>query len=67
MWLLAVGFALVVIRRGWRREELLGPRVKQTWRDMESWSMKRTVATPFVLLAPAWIVALSNLHNINNV
>ena len=33
---------------------------------MATWSMKRTVATPFILLAPAWIIALINLHNINN-
>jgi Protein of unknown function (DUF2752) len=65
MWVLAIGWALVLIRRGWRGEPLLGSRVRGVWKDMETWSMRRTIATPFVLLAPAWIVALSNIHHIN--
>jgi Protein of unknown function (DUF2752) len=66
MWLLAIGWAVVVIRRGWKREPLLGERIRATWNGMETWSMKRTVATPFILLAPAWIVALANINHINS-
>ena len=64
MWLLAIGWALVLVRRGWRGERLLGPRVRAAWKALETWSWPRTVATPFVLLAPAWVVALSNLNHI---
>jgi hypothetical protein len=65
MWVLAIAWAVVLIVRGWRGEPLLGSRIRRTWDGMAHWSMKRTVATPFILLAPAWIVALSNIHNIN--
>jgi hypothetical protein len=64
MWLLAIGWALLLVYRGWRREPLKGPRFRAAWKSLESWSMKRVVATPFVLLFPAWIVALSNLQHI---
>jgi hypothetical protein len=65
MWVGFIAWALIVIRRGWRGEQLLGSRVRGMWKSMETWSMKRTIATPFILLAPAWIVALSNIGHIN--
>lgn len=65
MWLGFIGWALLLLVRGWRGETLRGPRVWATWRGLERLSMPQVIATPFVLLAPAWIVALSNLHHIN--
>jgi len=65
MWLLAIGWAVLLLVRGWRGDKLVGTRVRDTWDGMATWSMKRTVATPFILLAPAWIVALANIHHIN--
>ena len=65
MWVLATGWAVVLVVRGFRGEPLLGSRIRNTWDGLAHWSMKRTVATPFILLAPAWIVALANIHNIN--
>jgi hypothetical protein len=67
MWVLAIGWALVLLRRGWRKEPLRGPRFKAAWRRLETMRMRWVVATPFILLTPAWIVALSNIHNINSV
>ena len=65
MWVGLIAWAILLIVRGWRRDDC-SARVRATWKGMETWSMKRTVATPFILLAPAWIVALVNIHNINS-
>jgi hypothetical protein len=67
MWLGFIGWAVLLLVRGWRGEPLRGPRVWGAWRGLEGMSLPWVIATPFILLGPAWIVALTNIHYIRNV
>ena len=63
VWVVALGWGALLVWRGVRREPLAGPRVT-SWYERFSASWGVAIASPFVVLLPAWLVALSNIHYI---
>lgn len=63
LWAMAIGWALLLLVRGWRARPLAGMMAARAGAllSRRAWAV---VALPFVILLPTWLVALSNLEHI---